>query len=267
MQAKSTKTNDVAKRIVEKYLTRSPVQSDEKVNSTNLSADLISRLNFKAAPVAAESSSSQSKSIMVTSTTNDDEFELSNKKRKFSEIKNDDVLEYRGFLKNNPANDEKKSSSSKQIPVESSRISKTIIKRHISMAQPTAKTSIINLNKKTTENIQIETLNENATQSQSTSAKESRFYSLKSDCLHQSIFSRITTQTGNAGGQVKLNSTRVESVLTKKKITPIVFEQETAKKLKPTPITFNTQANKALPPKKIVSFKKTPKSNTIVKFK
>ena len=259
----------MAKRIIETYLTRSPVQSDEKVNSTSLSADLISRLNFKATPVAPESSSSQSKSIMVTSTTNDDDFELSNKKRKFSEINNDDVLEYRGFLKNNPSIDEKKPSNSKQIPIESSKVSKTMIKRHISMAQPATKTSIINLNKKTAENIRIETVNEKVTQSQmqSTFTKESRFYTLKSDCLNQSIFSRITTQTDNANGQVKLNSTKIESVLTKKKITPIVFEPEGAKKLKPTPITFKTQASKALPQKKVVSFKKTPNSNSMLKFK
>lgn len=132
-EANAKKRSDVAKRIIETYLSDPDAKPlNEKSNSnpsSSLSADLISRLNFN--PVATNklslqstddsTSSSSSPKVIVSSTTSDDE--LRNKlknKRKLDEVyevsesntqlkivktitqpfKKEPELEYRGLLKN-----------------------------------------------------------------------------------------------------------------------------------------------------------------------
>lgn len=107
-----TKNNEIAKRIIGSYISRSPNQSDsdsdkkisDKNATSNISANLFSRLNFN--PVSK---------ACVSSTTNDDDEEFMASKRKHGGDSDDEsmdgiekpVLQYRGFLKNNPDTSER----------------------------------------------------------------------------------------------------------------------------------------------------------------
>lgn len=113
----TSKKNEVAKRIIGSYISKSPSPSDseseksvkvslsknqtQKNVSSTLSADLASRLNFN--PVGKPGQE------RVTSTTNDDIEDVVSKKSNKRKLDSDEedtivkapVLEYRGFLKNN----------------------------------------------------------------------------------------------------------------------------------------------------------------------
>ncbi|RNA30762.1 hypothetical protein BpHYR1_048680 [Brachionus plicatilis] len=101
------KRGEVAKRIIENCL--GDTESKQEKSSSNLSQDLISRLNFTKSPVVKFNEESLGK-VVVSSTTDDLDYgdKTKNLKRKL----NDDVentvkekpLEYRGLLKNTSHN-------------------------------------------------------------------------------------------------------------------------------------------------------------------
>lgn len=183
-QVKVKKT-EIAKRIIENCLSRSPNQSEsESPKTTTLSADLFSRLNFNPTAITPvqkvtfneDSLNQAAKCVMVTSTTNDDEAEVRQsihlgQKRKLDQSK-DTVLEYRGFLKNNPDVIEPNLSGKDPKRVlslnETLRLKKTPIKRCISVHASSV------------------TVGQTAT-----SIRMNKFSTLKSDQVNQPVFKRI----------------------------------------------------------------------------
>lgn len=210
LHTKSNKKNEVAKRIIESCLTRSPSNSDsdssekgpslkptrkEKSNSSSIPADVFSRLNFN--PKAAQ----------VTSTTNDDEAMDTSAMRKRKLSDEDDqvhVLEYKGFMKSPEKTVVHLKNNKRVLSLnENIKLGGTSLTRHISMS-PVKNTKNDPQNIKNRLNIgntnfsrTIQGLRSPASASTNADkpklATVKKFGSLKSDFMTSSVFKRIQT--------------------------------------------------------------------------
>lgn len=205
----TSKKNEVAKRIIGSYISKSPSPSDseseksvkvslskkqtQKSVSSTLSADLASRLNFN--PVGKPGQE------RVTSTTNDegikDVVSKKSNKRKLDSDEEDTivkapVLEYRGFLKNNS---EAKTvirlvNNKRVLSVnEPKKIDAASMKRTISVQPTNKKLTISTGTNKASSKVQTQPAK---------TLQLKKFDSLKSDFNTKSVFDRINTTLVNS---------------------------------------------------------------------
>lgn len=229
------KRGDVAKRIIENYL--GDTESKSEKPSSNLSQDLISRLNFTKSPVVKFNEESLGK-VVVSSTT--DDVDHGEKTKKLKRKLNDDIeqtddekpLEYRGFLKINVT----KPNQAKPVSLNDA----------IKMKKTGSK--IINLNKKETGNIMVDK-----------AVSESKIISLKgikqSDTVlekdkKESVFSRIKplAKSSSTAAAVRLLKEAVQAKNSDQKEISIsnMSIKNTSLKQAPKIVKLNQSKNKSV---------------------
>ena len=230
--------NEIAKRIIGSYISRSPNQSDsdsekkssDKNATSNLSAKLFSRLNFN--PVSKH---------CVSSTTNDEDEEFSATKRKHGDSDDEEMdssekpaLQYRGFLKNTPDTNERtvvQLSNNKRVLSTEKKVldGKIVIREEIKLSRKlwtspkySTKLLILYIQKLGKPNISItrrisvkqqspktiisttttttkkQTVNEIKPSPTPLQKKKLQFGSLQSDLIQKSVFKRIDVATAKA---------------------------------------------------------------------
>lgn len=273
--------NEIAKRIIGSYISRSPNQSDsdsekkssDKNATSNLSAKLFSRLNFN--PVSKH---------CVSSTTNDEDEEFSATKRKHGDSDDEEMdssekpaLQYRGFLKNTPdtnertvvqlSNNKRVLSTEKKVLDGKPNIS---ITRRISVKQQSPKTIIST----TTTTTKKQTVNEIKPSPTPLQKKKLQFGSLQSDLIQKSVFKRIDVATAKAKStrQAIPNKTLVKNISMsdiKSRISPIEFNSPKQHKQINKSVTItvkNTDTNRKIVPITFKTEEKKPvKLSSVVK--